>query len=296
MKVMKDMEREMKKKTGNAVEFRWFPGAIKGDEKAVVRQMKMDAVDCAGFAGLGMGQITGDIRVLDLPFLLRSDEEVDYVYDRMFDHFAAIFEREGFVLLGLSEVGFVHILSKTPVRSAEDMKKTKCWTWADDPIAEATLKAFGVSPIPLSLVDVLVSLQTGQIDTVYSPPLGVIAMQWFTKVKYFNEYPVTHSTGGLVMTRKAFDGIRIKEHQGLLRDAARKHTKRLVTLTRKENRAAVEELRKAGLEFIPKPGEAEQKQYERIGEQVRQELAGKVYSKEILEKVLSTLSTLRESK
>ena len=296
MKVMKDLDREVKRKTKGKVKFKFFDGGKKGDEKSVIKQMRFGTVDSAGFAGLGMGEITGEVRALDVPFLLRTNDEVDHLYEVMFDRFSKAFEEEGYVLLGLSDIGFVHIFSKKSVRAMADLKQTKCWAWSGDLLAETALKRMGVSPIPLALVDVLVSLQTGMIDTIYSPPIGAVAMQWFTKVKYFQEFPLTHSTGGLVITRKAFNRIQPAANQEALKAIARKHMKRLVKLTREENGEAVEALRKAGLQFIPRPDQAEMKRYEEVGVQVQKELAGRVFSKEVLDVALSSLEEFRKGR
>lgn len=293
MKVLKNFDREVQKRTDNKVEFKFFAGGIKGDEKTVIKQMRTGSVDGAGFAGLGMGEISGEVRVLDLPFLLKTDEEVDLLFEKMFDQIAAEFDKQGFVLLGFSEVGFVHIFSKQKIDSLEALRVSKCWTWAEDPVAATALQKIGANPIPLTLADVFTSLQTGVIDTFYSPPLGAIAMQWFTKVKYFQTFPMTHSTGGLVMTKSSF-GRLSEEHQAIVKKTALKHMKRLVSMTRSENAEALEELKKAGLEFIPRPSDAEMKDYERIGEAIREELQGKVFSKEILDQVLSALAEFRK--
>jgi len=68
------------------------------------------------------------------------------------------------------------------VTSTADLRAQKVWLWEGDPLAEAFLKAAGVSAISLSITDVLTSLQTGLISTVYITPLACIAMQWFTRV------------------------------------------------------------------------------------------------------------------
>ena len=47
------------------------------------------------------------------------------------------------------------------------MRNQKMWVWEGDPIAQAAYKALGVSPIPLSVVDVMSSLQTGLVNGVY---------------------------------------------------------------------------------------------------------------------------------
>jgi|ETNmetMinimDraft_15_1059895.scaffolds.fasta_scaffold12373_2 TRAP-type C4-dicarboxylate transport system substrate-binding protein len=293
MKVLKNFDREVQKRTGRKVKFKFFAGAIKGDEKTVIKQMKTGSVDGAGFAGLGMGEISGEARVLDLPFLLKTDEEVDHLFGKMFNRIAAEFDKKGFVLLGFSEVGFVHIFSRQRIDSLDALRKSKCWTWAEDPVAATALQKIGANPVPLTLADVFTSLQTGVINTFYSPPLGAIAMQWFTKVKYFQTYPMTHSTGGLVMTKSSFNRLS-REHQAVLKKAAKKHMKRLVSMTRRENAEALEELKKAGLEFIPRPSDAELKEYEKIGQAIRDELKGKVFSKEILNEVLTALAQFRK--
>ncbi|MBI2192955.1 MAG: TRAP transporter substrate-binding protein DctP [Planctomycetes bacterium] len=294
MKVMTALDQEVRKGTQGRVSFKFFAGGVKGDEKSVLRQMKLGVVDSAGLAGLGLGDILPDARALDIPFLLRTDEEVDLVYEKLFPRFAGSLEKEGYVLLGLSEVGFVHFFSQKPVRKMEDLRATKCWMWSGDPLAEVALKKLGVSPIPLSLADVLTALQTGVIDTFYSPPLGAIALQWFTRVKYFQEFPMTHSTGGLVVTLKAFQKLK-PEDQNLLRAAARRRMQELVKLTRKESQEALAALKKAGIEFIPPPDAEERKRFERIGEEIRTELTGPVYSKEALAEVMAVLEEFRRS-
>jgi TRAP-type C4-dicarboxylate transport system substrate-binding protein len=293
MKVLRNFDREVQKRTDRKVKFKFFAGGMYGDEKTVIKQMKAGKVAGAGFAGLGMGEISGEVRVLDLPFLLKTNEEVDHLFEQMFDRIAMEFDKKGFVLLGFAEVGFVHIFSKQKIDSLDALRSSKCWTWAEDPVAATALQKIGASPIPLTLADVFTSLQTGVINTFYSPPLLAIAMQWFTKVNYFQTFPMTHSTGGLVMTKSSFNRLS-KEHQAVVKKAAQKHMKRLVSMTRRENAEALEELKKAGLEFIPRPSDAEIREYEKIGSAIRDELQGNVFSKEILDQVLTALAEFRK--
>ena len=58
------------------------------------------------------------------------------------------------------------------------------WMWEGDPLANEMIKALGLSPYPLSVTDVLISLQAGLIDIVYGSPLADISLQWFTKIKF----------------------------------------------------------------------------------------------------------------
>jgi TRAP-type C4-dicarboxylate transport system substrate-binding protein len=293
MNVMQDLAKEADALSQGRVRFKFYPGARKGDEQTIINKMKMGAgVDAAGFAGLGLGEIAPEVRVLDLPFVLKTDAEVDQIYEKMFDRFAGLFEAKGYVLLGFSEIGFVYFFSRRTLRTLEDYRASRCWLWSGDPVAEALLKRAGIAPVPLSLAEVLTSLQTGVIDTFYSPPLGAVAMQWHSKIKCFHELPMTHSTGGMVMTKQAFHTLSPGD-QEILRKVSRKHLRQLVELTRKENERAIQALKGAGIQFVPKPDAATLQEFERISSETREALVGKVYSRELLDEVLKTVQDFR---
>ena len=54
---------------------------------------------------------------------------------------------------------------KNNIQTVADLKKSKPWMWEGDPLVEKTYSALGIRPVPLSITDVLLSLQTGMIDT-----------------------------------------------------------------------------------------------------------------------------------
>ncbi|WP_198265539.1 TRAP transporter substrate-binding protein DctP [sulfur-oxidizing endosymbiont of Gigantopelta aegis] len=71
-----------------------------------------------------------------------------------------------------------------------------------DKISQETLQSFGVIPIPLPYGDVLAGLQTGLIDTVAMSPIGAIALQWYTQIKYITDMPLLYSLGILALNKK----------------------------------------------------------------------------------------------
>jgi TRAP-type C4-dicarboxylate transport system substrate-binding protein len=134
----------------------------------------------------------------------------------------------------------------------EDMRSQRVWLWQGDPIGHAFFKASGISPVPLSIIDVYTSLSTGLIDTVYAPPLAAIALQWFTKTKYISSVPLTNGMGALIVTRRFFERLP-DELQTVLRETGTEAGEKLVTATRLDNAKSLDELKLRGLEFI-EPG------------------------------------------
>lgn len=295
MKAMKKFTDEVTEKTGGRVNFKIYAGGVAGDEKDVVRKIRIGQLHAGGFTGVGIGEIAHEARLLDTPFLFKNSGEIDHVYTALDKEFRGIFGKRGYVLLGWAEVGNVNVFSNIPVRRPEDLKKIKMWIWEGDPIAEATFEALDISPIPLSITDVMTSLQTGMIDGVYGSPLSVIALQWFSRMKYVFSLPITNASGAVLISKRAF-GRLSKEDQALMLELGARHFRALTLQSREDNERSVKILKKKKLVFTKPAGPAVVKQLEKAGEEARRELVGKLYSKELLQKVEKVLREYRAPK
>lgn len=295
MNVMKELDAELQEKTGGKLKFKMYPGGISGDEKDVVKKVRIGQLHAAGFTGVGLGEIAPEVRILDAPWLFRDDSEADYIYKNFDKELTGAIEKAGYVLLGWTELGRVYVFSKDPIDGPESMKKAKMWVWEGDPIAQAAYKALGVSPIPLSVVDVMSSLQSGLIDAVYGPPMGVVALQWFTKCRHIYSLPMADSAGAVLISKRFFDSLPA-DHRRILREASAKHLRRLTLISRQENEKALETLQKQGLKLSAKPTPEALKRYQDLGRLARRELVGKLYSAQLLDQVEKALESLRDEK
>ncbi len=291
LKVMKEFDQEVQKLTNGEVRFKIYAGGIQGDEKDVLRKIRLGQLHSAGFTGVGLGEILPEVRILDSPLLFRNDEEVDYISDLLYDEFSRKFEEKGYVLLGWTEVGFVYVYGKKPIRSLVDLKGTKMWMWEGDPIAEATFKALGVSAIPLSITDVLTSLQTGLIEAVYTSPLACVSLQWYTRVKYMMDVPLADAAGAVLVSKRMFNKIP-PEYQKILREKGREYMRKLVLLSRKDNQQSIELMKQNGIQVVHVP-EANLPEFEAAGARARESLVGKLYSQELLNRVETALQEFR---
>jgi TRAP-type C4-dicarboxylate transport system substrate-binding protein len=292
MKTMRQWDKELRKETNGELEFRIYAGGVAGDEKDVVRKIRLGQLHAGGFTGVGLGQIAPEVRVLDAPFLFDNTQEVDYIYEKFDTTWKKAFEKNGYVLLGWAEVGFVYFFTNSPVDDLTELKKIKMWLWEGDPIAEAAFQSLGVHPIPLSIADVMSSLQTGLIDGVYSSPLGVIALQWFTKTKYMYPYHLAHATGAVLISKKFFKELS-PNHQKILLSTAKRHLKELTLLSREENKRALQTLKNSGLVLKDLPTKTLMAKYQSLGQQARQKLVGRVYSAQWLDQIEKALQEYR---
>ena len=294
IKVMEEYNKEVQELTNGQVKFKIYPGGIQGDELGVLRKIRFGSLQSAGFTGVGAGEILPEFRILEAPMLLQNYKEVDYITSLLYDELAKKFEANDFVLLGLTEVGFVYVFGQKPITSISDLKNVKMWMWEGDPLAEAVFKSMDANAIPLSITDVLTSLQTNLIDAVYTSPLACVTLQWYTRVKYMMDVPLTNSFGAILLSKKMYDKIQ-PEYQKILLEKGREHMNRLVQLSRQSNQESIELMKKNGIQVVKVPEENLKGFYD-AARIARKSLVGKLYSAELLSRVETAVQQLRAGK
>jgi TRAP-type transport system periplasmic protein len=293
IKHLKALDRDIiRTKSDGRLGLRIYAGGIVGDELNVLKKIRIGQIHCAAFSGVGFGQILPMVRVLDLPFLFRTHEETDSVHRDLKSYFAEEFRKRGFELLSWAEVGNVHLFSKRPVRKVKDLSGLKVWTWSGDPIAKETFAQMGINPIPLAITDVTTALNTGMIDTVYAPPLGALGLQWHSPMKYMTALPLVHSTGAVLISSKYFKRLS-PNLQNLLRTAFPESMAALTSRLRKQNRETVRLLQNEGITVVPAPEGAALEEFFAVHERVADKLTGRVYSRELLDRVYKILKRPR---
>jgi len=223
--------------------------------------------------------------------MFKSYDEIDFVRGKLDSLFTSTFAEKDMVLLGWADVGFIYLFSNGPIRSPADLQKFKMWIWSGDRLAELFFKAFAISPIPLAVPDVLTSLQMGVIDAVYSSPLACVAVQWFTRVKYMTDVPVTHGLGAVLVSKRSLKSVSREDIDTLL-SLSRKHLTALNEKTRIQNREAVDVLKKEGIEVIEVDATARE-QFFQTGRQAWADGIGTIYSRELLDRVTGLMRDYR---
>jgi len=293
MNVMKEYDQAIRKESNGRLGFKTYPGGVQGDEKDLLRKIRIGQLHSAGVTGNGLTTVAPVARVMDSPFLFKTYDEVDNIYQTFDKEFNQSFTENGFVNLGWAEVGFVYMFTNTPVRVTEDLKGVKMWMWEGDPIAEAAFKAIGIHPIPLSITDVLTSLQTKLIDGIYISPYAAIALQWFSRVKYMLDVPLADAAGAVIISKKKFDEMPADLQEILLKNG-RKYMQKLTSLSRQDNAKSIETLKKNGISILSPPSEKAVSAYEDRGKQARRMLVGKLFSEDLLNKVEASVADYRK--
>ena len=249
MKTMRAAGKEVAVATDDRVKFKWYPGGVMGDDKAVLRKMRVGQLQGAA---LPMGELLSfypDSQAYGIPFLFRSYEEVDYVRSQLDASLIEGFAEGGMEVLGIAEGGFGYFLATEPVRVPEDLRQQKVWVPQNDVVSARLAQSIGVTPIPLTLPDVLPGLQTGLINTVAVSPIGAIALQWHTRVDYVTDIPLMYFCGVMTLTGKSFNKLSAQD-QTIVREVFGKAFKHIEERNRIDNVSAFDALLNQGVESV----------------------------------------------
>ncbi len=211
MTKMRSAAEQIAKQTEGRVKFKFYPGGVMGNHQSVLRKMRFGQLQGGAFTAGNLAEVYPDVHIYALPFLMNEREQVDYVRQRMDPTLLDGLKQKGLISFGFAGAGFAYTMSEMPVRTLADFRKHKVWAPTGDQFSSLILKNAGISPVPLPLPDVLTGLQTGLIDIVTVTPVGAIAFQWYTKLAYINDTPVSYIYGLLALDKKAFNKIKPKD-------------------------------------------------------------------------------------
>jgi TRAP-type C4-dicarboxylate transport system substrate-binding protein len=284
MEVLDKAAAETKDKTAGRVTLKYFEGGQQGDERDFVRKIKLGQLDGAAVTSIGLAMIDESIRVLELPMMFNSPEEVDYVADKMWPHFQDKFAKKGFLLQDRGEVGWIYFLSKNQIQSLNDLKGQKLWMWGDDQLVAAMFKKMALNGVPLGVPEVDAALTSGKIDTCYGSPVAAVALQWYSKVKYMTSMPMSFAIGATVVSLDALKKISADDTK-IVADIAKANAKKLRKVIRKANDDAKSTMTRKGITIVQTPT-AMVDEFTKQSHDTWTDLVGKIYSKEELDLVL----------
>lgn len=256
---------DIKARTEGRVEFKFYTGGTMGNDKAVLNKIKIGQLQGGALTGGSLADAARDIQAYSLPLKFRSFEEVDFVRSKMDAGLSRALEDGGFVNFGFAEGGFAYAMSKNaPISSIATLRRQRVWIPDNDRQSAEAMSVFQVTPVPLSLADVLPSLQTGIIDAVASSPIATVALQWHTQVKYLTELPLSYFVGMLAIEKKSFAKISPAD-QAIVREVMSRAFQDINTQNRKDNVSAYNALLKQGIKPV-KPSATELVEWEKYGD------------------------------
>ena len=279
MKVLNAWNKTLKERTNGKLKLRFYPGGSQGDERDFVRKMRVGQLDGGVVTMTGMSMLIPAMNVLVLPGLLETYEKLDRVREKMAPDFGAMFEKEGFKLVGWGDAGKTRLFSVKPIKRPSEIKAMRPWVWKDDPIFVEFYQVIGASAVRLGVPEVYPALQTRMVDVVSSSAITAVSFQWYTRVKYMTAHNSAIIVGGTMMRKDKYDELPADLQEAFDSTAARAH-EILNKVVRKEDEKAYKVVVEKGIQPVDAgDGKAE---WDEAHKKVRDNLTGRMFPKSLV--------------
>jgi TRAP-type C4-dicarboxylate transport system substrate-binding protein len=213
---LNEMSKEWARVSGGTVELRVYHNGVLGGEESVLSQLRLNQIQGAVFTSAGLSLIDREIMTLSAPFFIRNDAELARVLRDLKPDLEGKINEKGFFTLAWAKSGWVKIFSRREVFVPNDLKRQKLATSPESPELSQAFKTMGYQMVPVSMNDILVSLNSGMIDAVYQSPALVGGMQIFGIAKNMASINIAPFMGGIILNGRAWQRIPDAYKPGLM--------------------------------------------------------------------------------
>jgi len=220
---VENMGKKLDAATKGKIKFQMFPGSVLGDEKAMIEQTQVGAIQVLRTSLGPIGPVVPEVNVFNMPFVFRDIAHMRAVIDgaigqELLDKISASPAK----MIGLAwmDGGSRSLYTKKPVRSPADLKGQKI-RMMGNPLFVDTMNAMGGNGIAMGYGEVFTAIQTGVIDGAENnPPSLYTANHFKAGAKYYTQTNHLIIPEILVMSKVAYDKL-TPDEQALVKKMAR---------------------------------------------------------------------------
>ena len=291
---LRDAAGSIEEETEGRVQFKFYAGGVMGDDFAVKRKMRARQLNGGILQTSVFTSDVPNLNVYNLPMQFKNVDEVEAVRLDMDGVLRAELEDSGYVSFGFLGLGLAYAMGSKPATTVQETRRLKIWVPKNDPSTELMLRAFGVNPIPLSTVDVLTGLQTGLIDTVASPPVAAVTLQWHTHIKYMLDVPFLYVFSVYVLDQRSFRNVS-EDDQAIVRKYMNSAMQNAERKSTEDHSSAFDAMLDQGIELLQPDAEA-LAEWQRNADGAAEEWVNKkLVSRSILDQFKNSLQKTRRS-
>jgi TRAP-type C4-dicarboxylate transport system substrate-binding protein len=253
------------------------------DESGMVNKLSQGTVDATFLTADGLIRIDKEFTVLDLPFLITTDNELVRIETQLAGDIAVILEKAGFTLGCWANPGPSYIFTKPSVSGPEDLKNVKIAVLNYDVTGMNFLSRIPASFMPMGLPEIMPCLSTGAVSGYIGTCLNSVRYEWNMKVRYMTDLPVRCGAGALVIRKAFLDGLPEEQREVVTR-TFRSLEKEVNAALAADNASAKRSLTRLTITPVSFP-EGSGKELQTLAEPGWREKSGTFYSTAMLQKV-----------
>jgi TRAP-type C4-dicarboxylate transport system substrate-binding protein len=193
------MAKEWSDVTGGEVQLIvYHGGVISSNEVEVIQKLKQNQIQAAVLSSSGMSIISQKVITLSCPFLVKTDDELDYVLSNIKSDLESDIDANGYKIIAWSKAGWIKFFARNPVYTPTDLKKQRLAAGDEIPALNEAFKTLGYTIVSMPYNDILTSMSANRVDACFQSPVFVASMQIFGIAKNMASINVAPFMGGIV--------------------------------------------------------------------------------------------------
>ncbi len=244
--VLRVWQRAVQERSHGELRLHFYWNGTQGDEAAMIGKVKSGQLDGAAVSTIGLGRIHKPILVLLMPGLFTSWERLDAARSSLRAEFQeAALRDKGLLIAGWGDVGRVHAFSRGfQVTGPASLRGQHPLVGRDDDISRALYQVIGgVTPVPVSVPEVLPALNAGTLNVIHAPSLICEQMQWAGRLDHMVLDSATMVLGAMVLSQQRLAQLPADQRE-LLQQTGDVATRELTRRIRGEDDAAFDRLKR----------------------------------------------------
>ncbi|MBC8322768.1 MAG: TRAP transporter substrate-binding protein DctP [Candidatus Marinimicrobia bacterium] len=283
-----EMGQRWKEATDGQIVLRIYPGGVVGDERDMIRKMRIGQIHAAAISSEGLSEVNPDVNGFVLPLIFDDYDDVDWLREKLSTQLEEDMRENGFEVLLWADVGWAKWFTTDPIVYLDDLKGMKIFTWAGDYRTQNLWESAGFQSVPLASIDVLSGFQTGLINAIATTPLYALSQQWFGSANYMLDINWGLLTAGVIIDKKIWNRIS-PEHQVKMKSIAQDIGLMHQRSTRHQDDEAIKVMQEYGLK-IHQPTPDEIDHWKNYLKTWYPKLRGKYVSEEIFDTVIEFMA------
>jgi tripartite ATP-independent transporter DctP family solute receptor len=220
-KGMEYFAQKVQEKSNGRIEVKLFNSEQLGGERDYIEGLQLGTIEMAQTSIGPLGSFEPAVNLFSLPFLIRSAEHFNHVFDGpMAKKVAEKLLPKGLRILGYTDSGARYLYnSKRMIHTPEDMKGLK-FRSIENPVFVETYKALGGRAVPMARPEVFSALKQGVIDGLDNSLAFYESTGDYEVAKYLTlGFELFQTPGALIVSEKFYQSLPA-DLQAVLQDAA----------------------------------------------------------------------------
>jgi TRAP-type C4-dicarboxylate transport system substrate-binding protein len=207
-KVFNAWSKAVKSKTNGKLELHFYWNGTQGTGATVVNKLKSGQLDGCTLSANGLSEIYQPVLALQLPGVFTTWESIDRATTALYPEFQKAFEKQGFYLSSIGDVGRARTMSKgKAIRSPQDLKGMKPFSPRKGVVAPIVASVLGLTPVRVGFAEILPSLSAGRINVLTVPALAAEQLQWAPYLDHVGSDVAGIAIGAMVLSQARLSAL-----------------------------------------------------------------------------------------